>query len=252
MLEPVRRWRAWAAGRGAGRARLARARPAGRMALLLAPRAGGAPAGAPAAPRAGAWFATHLHLAAGPGRGRPGAPGRPGGRGRPGDHGPAGERAMTLLARAARAPSGGRVSGAGGPAGAPSPPAPAVRPRPVPRTLAAGPRGRSGRAAAPVRPATGTLVARVAGAHRRIERPARGAAGPRQPAGPVVAAEHAVAAGQRPAGPPAEPPPPATAKPPPGGPGGMPPVDLDQLTDQIVTRLDHRLIAHRERFGRVS
>jgi hypothetical protein len=27
-------------------------------------------------------------------------------------------------------------------------------------------------------------------------------------------------------------------------------VDLDQLTDQVVTRLDARLIAHRERFGR--
>jgi hypothetical protein len=32
--------------------------------------------------------------------------------------------------------------------------------------------------------------------------------------------------------------------------GTVGPVDLDQLTDQVVTRLDARLIAHRERFGR--
>jgi hypothetical protein len=34
------------------------------------------------------------------------------------------------------------------------------------------------------------------------------------------------------------------------GPGGLPGVDVDRLTDQIVTRLDDRLIAHRERMGR--
>lgn len=34
------------------------------------------------------------------------------------------------------------------------------------------------------------------------------------------------------------------------GPGGLPAVDVDRLTDQIVTRLDDRLIAHRERMGR--
>ena len=32
--------------------------------------------------------------------------------------------------------------------------------------------------------------------------------------------------------------------------GSVAPVDLEQLTDQVVTRLDARLIAHRERFGR--
>lgn len=32
--------------------------------------------------------------------------------------------------------------------------------------------------------------------------------------------------------------------------GAVASVDLDQLTDQVVTRLDARLIAHRERFGR--
>ncbi|MCG5212168.1 hypothetical protein [Streptosporangium sp. KLBMP 9127] len=33
-------------------------------------------------------------------------------------------------------------------------------------------------------------------------------------------------------------------------PGGAVPIDLERLTDQIVNRLDERLIAQRERFGR--
>jgi hypothetical protein len=36
----------------------------------------------------------------------------------------------------------------------------------------------------------------------------------------------------------------------PANPGGLPAVDVDRLTDQIVNRLDDRLIAHRERMGR--
>jgi hypothetical protein len=158
---------------------------------------------------------------------------------------------MTLLAGAAGPTVGGRGGPAGGPAGE-APSVAAVGPRPVLRTLAAGPRRGNGRAVTPVRPATGTLVARVAGAHRRIERPARGAAPPRRLAAPAAAGEHAMTPGPRPAGPPPDRPSPATVPPAAGSPGGPPPVDLDQLTDQIVTRLDHRLIAHRERFGRVS
>jgi len=36
----------------------------------------------------------------------------------------------------------------------------------------------------------------------------------------------------------------------PANPGGLPALDVDRLTDQIVNRLDDRLIAHRERMGR--
>jgi hypothetical protein len=206
------RWRAWASGHRDRLARLDRARLASRMALLQPPR-GDAVTGTRGH---GVRVATHLHLAVGPVV----APERPAGRGRPGHGGrrPAGRMMVRRL---------GRAPWPGGPAVATGPP------HRAPRTLAAGPRAGRVRADTPVRRVTGELVARVAGTHRRVERPARGAAVLRERGGVATAVDHAPAAG------------PAA-----GSPSGPPPVDLDHLTDQILNRLDNRLTAHRERFGR--
>src|SRR6266540_1722868 len=139
---------------------------------------------------------------------------------------------------------------AGGPAGGRAPAVATVLPRPARPAVADGPRARSLRAVTPVRRVTDDLVTRVAGAHRRVELPARGAAVMRERAGVAAAVEHALTARQRPAGAPAEQPSGGTAWPAVGSLGRLPPLDLDHLTDQIVTRLDNRLTAHRERFGR--
>ncbi|GGO94465.1 hypothetical protein GCM10012280_49410 [Wenjunlia tyrosinilytica] len=93
------------------------------------------------------------------------------------------------------------------------------------------------------------LVTRVVGSHRRVERDARrqgvvhgrlgAAATPVGQQPPVVA---------RLSAPPGYPPGAAAA-----ARGGPDPAqaDLERLTDRIVTRLDDRLTAQRERFGRV-
>jgi hypothetical protein len=90
----------------------------------------------------------------------------------------------------------------------------------------------------------------------RVEVPARStSAGPAQiPGFPALRPAPPVGSALAPAG---DPPPSASRAARPGpraasdaGPGGLPAVDVDRLTDQIVTRLDDRLIAHRERMGR--
>jgi hypothetical protein len=100
------------------------------------------------------------------------------------------------------------------------------------------------------------LVSRVVHAHQRVELHAQGKATIREQ--PNVSAEveralvaiqqqHSTArAGQMPAG--------MTWQAIPGvqAPVGAPGLDLDRLTDQIVTRIDDRLIAHRERLGRAT
>src|SRR6266498_193833 len=249
MLGAVRQWRAWARGRRGGRARLDRMRPGSWMALLR-PRAGDAVTGTPGPARHSFHSATHLHLAVGP----VGVTERAGGRGRPGQPGPAGRTTLVervwALPGPVRSPDGRRPGGAGGPAGARPPAVATVLPRPARPAVADGPRARSLRAVTPVRRATDDLVTRVAGAHRRVELPARGAAVMRERAGVAAAVEHALTARQRPAGAPAEQPSGGTAWPAVGSLGRLPPLDLDHLTDQIVTRLDNRLTAHRERFGR--
>jgi hypothetical protein len=217
---------------------------------LLRPRAGDAVTGTPGPARHSFHSATHLHLAVGP----VGVTERAGGRGRPGQPGPAGRTTLVervwALPGPVRSPDGRRPGGAGGPAGARPPAVATVLPRPARPAVADGPRARSLRAVTPVRRVTDDLVTRVAGAHRRVELPARGAAVMRERAGVAAAVEHALTARQRPAGAPAEQPSGGTAWPAVGSLGGLPPLDLDHLTDQIVTRLDNRLTAHRERFGR--
>ncbi len=90
------------------------------------------------------------------------------------------------------------------------------------------------------------MIMRVAHGHRRIESPVRPAALPRNRPAVGVEVERASrdvasrGAGIPGFGPIASSPSPALP----------PPVDLDRLTEQIVTRLDDRLTAHRERFGR--
>jgi hypothetical protein len=68
----------------------------------------------------------------------------------------------------------------------------------------------------------------------------------------VTRVEHALIAGQHPAGPQAASQPAgSTDWPAEGSRDRPPPVDLELLTDQILTRLDNRRTAHRERLGRV-
>ena len=100
------------------------------------------------------------------------------------------------------------------------------------------------------------LVSRVVHAHQRVELPAHGKATIREQPNVGAEVERALfaiqqqqstaRAGQMPAG--------TTWHGIPGaqGPMGAPGLDLDRLTDQIVTRIDDRLIAHRERFGRAT
>jgi hypothetical protein len=250
MLGAILQWRAWASRRRQRRARLDRARAGSGMALLR-PRAGGPVTAAPV-PVRHTTCATHLHLAAGPV-----APGRPGGRGRPGPGGgagPPGRKTVLerVLARPRPAPPAGRRTGdAGGQAGARPSALAAMAPRPAVLARHPGPGAASRPAVVPVRRVTDELVARVVHAHQRIELPAHRAAMMRERAGVAAAVERALAAaGRRPAGAPADQPPAGTAWPAAASPGGPPPLDLEHLTDQIVTRLDHRLTAHRERFGR--
>lgn len=106
------------------------------------------------------------------------------------------------------------------------------------------------------------LVIRVARGHRRIEVPARQAAVIRDRASVAVEVERALTTSDRRASGRDGTAPGATGSPRATGPlsaTGSPaghaaaartPVDLDRLTDQIVTRLDDRLTAHRERLGR--
>lgn len=106
----------------------------------------------------------------------------------------------------------------------------------------------------------GELVARVAQGYQRVERPAG-----RQPMPGMV---HAAPFAASPPGVPFLPAPAAVQGRPPAGAwsrpggghepatgpgaahGGAVPVDLERLADQIVNRLDDRLIAQRERLGR--
>jgi hypothetical protein len=243
------RWAAWARERAGRTGRADRRHRSARMTVLVsapvpAPGAGGA--------RQSFSYAAHLHLAihptlgqrvGGPGQTRAREPARPG----PGlvIGAPGGPPRVLVLSRDATVHP-------------PRSPGRAVR-RPA---TSAPPAVRGGldvlratRSAAPmdvggastgVRHLRDEMVTRVVRGSKRIEMAARPA--------PVVQ-DRATAAGQieRTA---------AAAAVRPGGAAGqtgphhaaapeaVPPVDLDHLTDQIVTRLDARLIAHRERFGR--
>ncbi|MEV0390283.1 hypothetical protein [Nonomuraea sp. NPDC050643] len=87
--------------------------------------------------------------------------------------------------------------------------------------------------------------------HIRVEHPAREwrgpggepVTGPPVPAGPVVT--------RVPPRPPVPGPEPRTAADP--GPPPLPPpaLDLDRITDDVVRRIDRRIVAHRERLGRI-
>ncbi|BDU01038.1 hypothetical protein IFM12276_40660 [Nocardia sputorum] len=90
------------------------------------------------------------------------------------------------------------------------------------------------------------MIMRVAYGHRRIESPVRPTALPRnRPAVGVEVDRASRDVARRGVGIPGFGP--VASSPSPALP---PPVDLDGLTEQIVTRLDDRLTAHRERFGR--
>ncbi|MEU7000213.1 hypothetical protein [Nonomuraea sp. NPDC046570] len=106
----------------------------------------------------------------------------------------------------------------------------------------------------------GELVARVAQGYQRVERPAgrqpmpgmvHAAPFAASPSGAPFVSAPAAVQGRSPAGPWSRP---GGGQEPATGPGaaqgGAVPVDLERLADQIVNRLDDRLIAQRERLGR--
>lgn len=94
------------------------------------------------------------------------------------------------------------------------------------------------------------LVTRVVRGHRRIEVPARRPVVIRDRASVAVEVERALTAVDRRAGGRDGTAPSVTRLPAGQAAAVRTPMDLDRLTDQIVTRLDDRLTAHRERLGR--
>lgn len=101
-----------------------------------------------------------------------------------------------------------------------------------------------------VRRLVDNLVIRVVRGHRRVEVPARRPVVIRDRASVVVEAQRALTAVDRRAGWQDGAAPSATRLPAGQAAAMRTPMDLDRLTDQIVTRLDDRLTAHRERLGR--
>lgn len=234
------RWRAWARER-AGRARRhpLRLRPVA-LTLLARDRAAAPVTARGLGARSSFSFPTHLHLSVHPTAERrvdrhrtvPSAP-------------VPGVRPLVLRHVAAPAPAGSAA-----PVPLPRPPARAARPAPVhlrpvrrvepPRA----PRPGAERAAVAVRRRADELAVRLVHATRRVEHATRSSA--------VVHERGAVAGppppGAAPASRPAAPALPAAHAP--HHAGAAAPLDLERLTDRIVDRLDARLVAHRERFGR--
>jgi hypothetical protein len=243
------RWRAWAQQRNAGRVRRVRALRTAGVVFLRAWRSPGA---GPGSPRPGYSATTRLRLAVNAvlvsrlgghsrnGRRPPADPavfahrwhpspiiGRPP-HDRRRDRRPVALRHRTSAAGARAAGTGDRVA-----------------PIAPPWSVRAVDRGSTFALQPVVRREVTELVTRLVHSHRRVELLPRGAGAARNRL-PVATQVDRVPAGNRPWA--QEPrPAPASAGPPLTAPA---PVDVERLTDQIVARLDDRLTAHRERFGR--